>query len=173
MQRYVAFLRAINVGGHVVKMDALKRLFEGMKLANVATFIASGNVIFDANGKAPALEKKIEKTLQDALGYRVATFLRTLPELQTIAEAQPFGDEEGTIYVGFMTELPPAEAQKKLLALATPEERLHFSGRELYWLRKPGKWVDSPLAGPLLERTLGRETTLRNRNTVQRIVAKY
>jgi len=54
MTRYVAFLRAINVGGHNVKMDALRALFESMKLASVETFIASGNVIFETNRRDPA-----------------------------------------------------------------------------------------------------------------------
>ena len=46
--RLVAFLRAINVGGHNVKMDRLRELFEALGLSNVETFIASGNVIFDS-----------------------------------------------------------------------------------------------------------------------------
>jgi len=48
MPRYVAFLRAINVGGHVVTMAQLKRAFEAVPLASVETFIASGNVIFES-----------------------------------------------------------------------------------------------------------------------------
>jgi uncharacterized protein (DUF1697 family) len=48
--RLIAFLRAINVGGHVVKMEALRRIFESLDFADVETFIASGNVIFSARG---------------------------------------------------------------------------------------------------------------------------
>ena len=51
MTRYIAFLRAINVGGHTVKMAELKRLFEALGFTNVETFIASGNVIFDSSAK--------------------------------------------------------------------------------------------------------------------------
>jgi uncharacterized protein (DUF1697 family) len=69
-QRYVAFLRAINVGGHIVKMDQLRKLFEGLRLANVETFIASGNVIFDCGAEdAQKLERRIEAHLQKSLGY--------------------------------------------------------------------------------------------------------
>jgi uncharacterized protein (DUF1697 family) len=53
-RRCVAFLRAINVGGHVVKMDRLRGLFEALKLRNVETMIASGNVLFDAPRSATA-----------------------------------------------------------------------------------------------------------------------
>lgn len=48
MTRYFAFLRAINVGGHVVKMDRLRQVFESLAFSNVETFIASGNVIFES-----------------------------------------------------------------------------------------------------------------------------
>ena len=63
--RYVAFLRAINVGGHTVRMEALRREFESLGATNVETFIASGNVIFDtARRNAAALERAIEEHLQ-------------------------------------------------------------------------------------------------------------
>jgi uncharacterized protein (DUF1697 family) len=48
MPKYAAFLRATNLGGHTVKMDDLRRLFEAMGFSNVETFIASGNVIFES-----------------------------------------------------------------------------------------------------------------------------
>ena len=73
MLQYIAFLRAINVGGHIVKMDELRRLFTELGFANVATLIASGNVIFqtDAAGDGRDLEWRIERHLQQALGYDV------------------------------------------------------------------------------------------------------
>ena len=91
MPRYVAFLRAINVGGHVVKMDHLRTLFEEIGLTEVETFIASGNVLFNSPSKSgPALERKIEKQLRTALGYEVATFVRTHAEVQQVAAYEPF-----------------------------------------------------------------------------------
>ena len=91
MIRYIAFLRAINVGGHTVKMENLRHLFESLDFSNVQTFIASGNVVFDAKEKsARSLEKKIEKRLREALGYDVATFIRTDAELAEIADYKPF-----------------------------------------------------------------------------------
>src|SRR5882672_8923035 len=107
MPKYVAFLRAINVGGHTVKMDHLRLLFEGLGFSNVETFIASGNVIFNSPSKSTtALEKKIEARLQETLGYEVATFIRSTAELGTIASYKPFPAVELTaddcvIYVGF------------------------------------------------------------------------
>jgi uncharacterized protein (DUF1697 family) len=75
--RSVAFLRAINVGGHTVKMADLRRSFEALGFGGVATHIASGNVIFETDAGDPAaLEDRIEKALQTDLGYRVDTFVR-------------------------------------------------------------------------------------------------
>lgn len=77
--RYVAFLRAINVGGHTVKMDNLRRLFEAMGFTNVEPFIASGNVIFDSTSKSTAaLEKKIEAHMQGESRFSGALLEKTL-----------------------------------------------------------------------------------------------
>ncbi|HXV86130.1 MAG TPA: DUF1697 domain-containing protein [Gemmatimonadales bacterium] len=71
MKAYVAFLRAINVGGHVVTMDRLRHLFGELGLDGVATFIASGNVVFRTGARnTAALERRIAPHLEDALGYR-------------------------------------------------------------------------------------------------------
>src|SRR5438093_11101582 len=94
MVRFIAFLRAINVGGHTVKMDDLRRLFESLGCSNPETFIASGNVIFESPVEdVRTLEKSIERHLRTALGYEVATFIRTAPELADIAKFQPFPAE--------------------------------------------------------------------------------
>src|SRR2546426_4439388 len=91
MPKYVAFLRAINVGGHTVKMDHLRLLFEALGFSNVETFIASGNVIFDSKSKnTKALEEKIEGCLYETLGYPVSTFIRSTVEVATIANYKPF-----------------------------------------------------------------------------------
>ena len=161
--RYVAFLRAINVGGHVVKMERLRALFEELGLTSVETFIASGNVIFESRASAASLEKKIAKHLADALGYEVATFLRTIPELVPIAA------REGDFWVGFLGSAP---ASKAVLALATPEDVLALDGRELYWTRS-GRYSDSTLNNGKLEKALGIPMTMRNVTTVRKLAAKY
>ena len=175
---YVALLRAINVGGHVVKMDKLKRLFESLGLKNVATFIASGNVYFESPTRdAEALERRIESCLREALGYDVATFIRSVAELSAIAEYRPFrsGDLDGdgvTLFIGFLHAAPAKAVRSKVTALGTKDDTFHLYQRELYWLRG-GRFSDSPFSGALLEKALGMPTTLRNANTVRRLAAKY
>jgi uncharacterized protein (DUF1697 family) len=178
MPKYIAFLRAINVGGHIVKMETLKSLFEDLGFKNVETFIASGNVIFDSPTKNVApLERKIEKHLHQSLGYEVATFVRTPGELSKITKYKPFSDsditaEGHTLYVGFLGSSPAKTAAEKLLGAVTPFDDFHLAGVELYWLCR-GKFSDSLFSGARLEKCLGMQTTLRNVNTVRRLVAKY
>ncbi len=176
--RYIAFLRAINVGGHVVKMDALRALFSSLRFASVETFIASGNVIFDsASADAPALEQEIESLLAQKLGYAVATFLRTPVELAAVVALQPFGDDNplgptDALWVGFMKSPPPAAQRRALLALATDVDDFRIAGREIFWRRQTSV-RDSNLSGTRLEKILGSPSTFRNITTVRKLAAAY
>jgi uncharacterized protein (DUF1697 family) len=178
MPKYVAFLRAINVGGHTVKMDHLRSLFEGLGFSNVETFIASGNVIFNSASKnTKALEKKIEESLQKALGYGVTTFIRSTTELAAIAMHKPFSDSElsavdHTVYIGFMADEPGDKANGNLRLLVSKVDDFHLSGREVYWLCRK-KFGDSQISGAQLAKALGMPTTLRNSTTVRKLATKY
>jgi uncharacterized protein (DUF1697 family) len=178
MPKFIAFLRAINVGGHVVKMDQLRQFFEALGFANVETFIASGNVIFEAKSKdTNALQRRIEKYLHKVLGYEVVTLVRTLAELDQIANHRPFAEGEinrpgNTLYVGFIADNPAQAISQKVEALATEVDDLKVTGREVYWLLH-SNFSDSKLSGAVLERTLGMKATFRNINTVRRILKKY
>lgn len=177
MPQYIAFLRAINVGGHTVKMEKLKRLFEALGFSKVETFIASGNIIFDSGFKnTQALEKKIEAHLKKTLGYEVSTFIRSSSELVEIAQYQPFPEPElaksHALYVGFLQAPVSAEAKKEFLAAESEIDRFHFQSRELYWLLSARSIKETKFSGPLLEKTLGQPTTLRNVTTVRKLVEK-
>jgi len=178
MPRYVAFLRAINVGKRQVKMDRLRALFEELGFSNVTTFINSGNVIFDSSSKAVStLEKKIEVHLNTGLGYEVPSFVRAPEELLAITEYKPFSEEDlnaagNTLYVGFLTSRPAQAAEVKLLSLATEVNDFHISEREVYWLCRAATFTDAAFSGALLEKAIGMQTTLRNVNTIKRIGSK-
>lgn len=173
--RLVAFLRAVNVGGHVVKMETLRQLFESFGLDGVETFIASGNVLFNDPGtKSAVLSASIEQGLQTALGYRVAVFLRTPTELSTIAQYQPFDpvlmDSAAAYNVGFLAHAADESALQRLLSLQTDLDRLHLHGRELYWLCQV-RQSQSKLSNAAFEKALGMPCSLRGINTVRKIEA--
>ncbi|HVT05180.1 MAG TPA: DUF1697 domain-containing protein [Thermoanaerobaculia bacterium] len=173
--RYVAFLRAINVGGHIVRMDALRQHFETIGMKNVETFIQSGNVLFDASARPATLERRIEAHLEEALHYRVATLIRTAAEIDDILKSQPFDQAEidagARLYIGFMRQESSPEIRAAFLKLRSPGDDLHIRGREIYWLCRTS-FSDSPLGGPIIEKTLKTEVTMRSSTTVRKIAAK-
>lgn len=177
MPQYIAFLRAINVGGRFTTMEILRGAFEALGLANVETFINSGNVIFETKAKSEStLVKKIEAQLQATLGYEVATFLRTPAEVTAIAKYLPFPTARlktaGAFNVCFLAQPLDAEAQKQLQTLKTEIDDFHTHAREVYWLCAV-KQSESKFSNALLERRLKVQATLRGMSTVQKLAAKY
>lgn len=173
MTRFIAFLRAINVGGHTVKMDQLRKLFERMGFSNVETFIASGNVLFDSPARnAATLEKKIQDELRKSLGYDVATFIRSASELRDIARYEPFKPAQSdTLYIAFLPSQPEHESQQKLLSFRCDVDDFHVYGREIYWLCRK-KFSESTFSGALLEKTVCMPATIRNITTVRKLAAR-
>lgn len=178
MAKHIAFLKAINVGGHTVKMDHLKKLFEKMGFEKVETFIASGNVVFETKTKSvDSIKKKIETELEKSLGYKVATFIRTTKELKEIAEHKTFSkidlaNKQNYLYIGFLNNQPDKESQKKVFALSDEANEFHFNKTELYWLCRK-KFSDSGITGKTLEKALGMETTIRNSTTIRKMVERF
>src|SRR5262245_5962635 len=173
MPTYVAFLRAINVGGHIVKMNRLQKLFEDNSCTDVQTVIASGNVIFQSASRSEkSLAARIARCLEEGLGYPVATFLRTPAELSAVARRKPFDDDgAANLYVGFLAQTPPASAIQALRACAGPVDDFRVAGREVYWLCRTS-FSRSEFSGAKIEKLLGAPTTLRNITTVRRIADK-
>jgi uncharacterized protein (DUF1697 family) len=173
--RMVAFLRAINVGGHIVKMDRLREILAGMDLDNVQTFIQSGNVVFESSKSPEDLEAAIEAGLQKALGYPVATFVRTPAELRAILECKPITAAErkaaANIMVGFVRGELGADNQVRLKALCGPIHQFRSHGREVYWMRsKLGDFGD--VKGSQMDKAMG-SATFRSITTITKIVEKY
>ena len=173
--RYVAFLRGVNVGGRVVKMAVLKKLFEAMTCEGVETFIASGNVIFTSKGAASRIESRIENELERALGYRVSVFLRTPEEIAAIAARNPFDKPlpaGGRLFVGMLRERPSVAVRTKIAALSTSSDQFLVVGREVYW-RCAVPSMKSIMSGNTLEKMLAQPATLRNVNTLRRLADRY
>ncbi len=172
--RYVALLRAINVGGHNVKMADVREQFALLGFSNVETFIASGNVRFSSGTEdSAALEAQIETRLAAHLGYAVDTFIRTSAEVMTAAARRVFGGAEpvagaSALTVGFLKFPLSIEAQQRVLALAGTTNEFEFHNRDFYWWTA-SRMSDSTITGARLEKALGMSTTMRNITTVRKL----
>ena len=175
--KYVAFLRAINVGGHaVIKMSEIRKIFQSIGFGNVQTFIASGNVIFESKSTPTStLEKRIESAFKKELGYEVGTLVRTEKEVREIATFMPFRAKDVQsaliLSITFLREPLSKEAQEKLMSLKSDLDHFHLQNRELYWLSKT-KFSDSKVAAKV-SRILGDHATARGVKTVKQIAEKY
>ena len=116
----------------------------GCGFANVETFIASGNVIFDAPGAKPLeLEERIAMELERVLGYPVATFVRSPGDLAKVVRHEPFAAgafdfTKHALYIGFLGGRPKVNVVRKVVELKTPMDEFHIHGRELYWGARDG-----------------------------------
>ncbi|HTQ31545.1 MAG TPA: DUF1697 domain-containing protein [Opitutaceae bacterium] len=179
MPRYIAFLRGINLGKRRPKMDELRAIFEKMKFGRVATFIASGNVIFESSSRdAALLGKTIERGLHVALGYEVDTFVRTREEIAAVAAFRPFSETdmeapESTVYCSFLREPLGAAQARGLLACRTETDEFCVEGREFYWLcriksNESKVWASLPVRALKLP-----SSTMRNLTTIRKLAAQY
>lgn len=174
--RYVAFLRAVNVPGRVFKMAELKRIFEIAGFDEVATFIASGNIVFSTTKPyGPKLEESIEAALHKTLGSKAAALVRTTAEVAAVAGRNPFGrpiPPAGRMFVGFLRERPPPATRRKIAAMSARTDEFKIDGRELYWFCAVPSMQSIGLSGKL-EKAVGMATTFRNINTIRRLSEKY
>src|SRR4051794_22667177 len=145
MPGYAAFLRAINLGpNRRVSNAELRALFEQMGLREVSPFRSSGNVVFEAGReRTDVLAGRIERGLEESLGYEVGVFLRTASEVSAMAAHEPFEPDrvdasKGKLQVMLLSSKPAAATRRTVLALATEDDALAFGDRELYWLPSGG-----------------------------------
>jgi len=173
MPRCVAFLRAVNVGGRTVKMDALRAAFEALALAGVETFIASGNVIFDSSARdLAALERKIEAQLQKSFGFEIHSFVRTLDEVAALSMHPAFDAAATTQVIGFLRSAPTPQALRTIADMSTDVDRLQVHGRELFWF-SDHKQSESVFSNAVFERALDTRSTFRGLGTLRKLVAKH
>lgn len=174
MTKYVAFLRAINVGGtSIIKMSDLKQIFESLGLEHVQTYIQSGNVIFESDeDNAASLEAQIEDQVEKVTGFKTKLFVRTLRDVQSIAQKSPFtAQAEQTVHVAFLKEKPDKKHQEALLALRSQADDFAVKGREVYNLRRDRE--TSVFSNNFVEKILKVAGTTRNMTVIKKISEKF
>lgn len=132
MTAYVALLRAVNVGGTgKLPMSDLRAMAAGLGFANVRTFIASGNLLFDSDLDEGAVKAALEARLEAYAGKRVPVLVRSAAQLAAVAAVDPFPDAHGSRHMVFFYDAQPAA---DLIAGCRDlnGERLALGVRELY-----------------------------------------
>jgi uncharacterized protein (DUF1697 family) len=179
MPRYLAFLRGINLGKRRPEMAVLRALFVEMKFTDVATFIASGNVIFASKtADSRKIEQQIQTHLKKSLGYEVDTFVRTRAEVAAVAAFRPFPKADfehpnHTVYVSFLKEALGADQARKLLACRTMVDEFCVKGREFYWLCRIKSNESNAWTSPDMKAVKLPTSSMRNLTTVRKLAALY
>jgi uncharacterized protein (DUF1697 family) len=173
MSTRIAFLRAVNLGKRRVPMPRLAAVCEQLGYTDVWTWINSGNAVFDASGSRAAVEKAMEKALEEEFGFECTTFVRTPAELHKALDATPFPVVEGdTHFVTFLKQAPTSAQATALEALSGDFDTLVVDGPDVHW-RMRGRSVESALKGKDWERILGPlSSTSRNVTMLRKLVAK-
>ena len=153
-------------------MDRLRVEFSDLGFEDVATFIASGNVIFTSSGSTAGMERRIEQHLAAELGWPVPTFVRRATDVVAIvkfAASKPFATiPDGHTHMVALTKGaidPPRKAE--IARHNTAHDRFHVHGREVHWLIG-GKMTSSSITLPKLAKLIGRNTT-RNISSLTRL----
>ena len=165
MTKYVALLRAVNVGGSgSLRMTTLRSICADAGFHRIETYIASGNVVFDSEDDPATVHVKLQKRLQACTGQPIGVFVRTGAELRTILRANPFrGKDPGRSYVFFLSDKAPRDCVAG--AVHRSDELIEVHGREIF-VHYPSGMGRSKLRIPAAS-----FATARNLNTVTKLVA--
>jgi uncharacterized protein (DUF1697 family) len=175
LTQFVAFLRAINVGGHnVVKKEKLQEIFVSLSFANVSVYKQSGNVIFEtALTDTDVIQKKIQKELSKILGRDIGVFVREMSYLNKIVESNPFKDanaEGASFLIAFMSN-QPSDFTLPLRIPSSRAEVILIKGCEAYSVTHGHGEGGKP--NPFLESKFKTQATTRNLNILREIVRTY
>lgn len=174
MTTWIALLRGINVGGkNRLPMKDLTALLENIGCSSVATYIQSGNVVFEMTGhKASQLSKLIGEAINKSHGFKPKVHLLSVKELATAVASNPFREAEadpGTLHLFFLSGKPASAKLSEISDAKAESERFALIGR-IFYLSAPDGIGRSRLAASA-ERLLGVDATGRNWRTVTKLLA--
>jgi uncharacterized protein (DUF1697 family) len=174
MERFVAFLRAVNVGKRRVDMATARKTLESLGYADVASFVNSGNLLFTADGQPARLEKAVRAALEKEFGFEITTFVRTAAQVQALATEKPFGKlEPGHTHFVLLplTRLTAAE-RRAVEAMSNERDTVVVRGRDVHWLIRD-KSTETSLGPREWKQALpDNPTSARNVTMVERLAAR-
>ena len=175
MSQYVAFLRGINVGGHrPLKMEDLREMITGLGFKNVATYIQSGNIIFNADEEADRdfLATKIKLQIEKTFGYDVPVIITVPADLNDALAAFPFDKREGWKgYISLLANKPINEQVRELEAFSSKIEKFEIQDTILFSIVDKQADEKPKFSNSFVEKKLGVPATTRNLRTIHKIIA--
>ncbi len=174
MTTYIGLLRGINVGSHYkIKMDELRPLLEAIPLNSVATYIQSGNFVFQSKiSSMPMLRTKIQNTIHRHFKMDVAVLTRTKGQWQKLVASNPFvaGQALEFMHVALFDRYPHMNLLHDVETLKTNAQAQRGPHRSLY-LYCPQGYGRTKLSNTFLEKKLNVKATTRNWKTVRHLLA--
>jgi uncharacterized protein (DUF1697 family) len=163
MPKYIALLRAVNVGGTgKLAMTDLQAMCDAAGFLRARTYIASGNVVFASKASAAKVKAILETCLLAHAGKPIAVMVRTAAELAAVVQANPFAESPpNRTMVVFLDRPPPSDALTH--ATGVNDERMHLGEREIF-VHYPSGMGTSKLRIPAAKAGTGR-----NMNTVAKL----
>lgn len=177
MAFHAVFLRGINIGGVRIAMKDLQAALVAAGFTRVATLLASGNVVLEAESGDPALVKeRVESALRSAFGYDAWVIAKSPDELGRIVEGYPFtAPDDGIARHSYVILTTGPDAVQQVLdgcPSFSAEERVQAVGDVLYWEVPRGSTLDTALARTLAKPRFKPLVTTRNMNTMHKVLAK-
>lgn len=174
MPACIALIRGINVGGKVLPMAALQKIFADLGYRDARTFIQSGNVVFTAAAKSGSkAAKAVEAGIKKTFGFEAAVIVRSLEEWRALIAANPYAKrklKEGErLFFTILEEASDQVAAAALEAIADPKDELKARGREVYLLIR-GSYGESNLSNAFVEKKLKVRATTRNFETTMKLL---
>jgi len=162
MPKYIALLRAVNVGGVKLPMADLRSLCRDAGFARVETYIASGNVVFESRAAPAKVKAELERRLQAYAERPVGVFLRTAPEMAAVLLANPFPNADPRYtYAIFLDRRAPRDALER--AVGQSDEDMRLGDREIF------VHYGSGMGRSKLRIPAAKAGTARNMNTVAKL----
>lgn len=175
MTTYISILRGINVSGkNLIKMDALRKLYEGLGYQNVISYVQSGNVVFTSDDSNPhELELKISRQIDKDFGINVPIIVLTIERLKRIIEDNPFSKdsdkEPAFLHITFLFSQPESPNLKTIENKKQNEEEILILNDVVY-LYCPNGYGRTKLTNNFLEAKMNINATTRNWKTTNELL---
>jgi uncharacterized protein (DUF1697 family) len=174
MKTYISLLRGINVSGkNLIKMAALKEMYEKLGFNNVTTFIQSGNVVFTKEETSTAeLEKLISEEIFKCFGKNVPLIVKEKTRLKRILKENPFLKAQvdtSSLYITFLSAVPGKQSIENIGKTSFLPDEYRLTGSEIY-LHLPNGAGRTKLNNNFFENKLKVNATSRNLNTLTELL---